>query len=363
MVFRRIVSSVLLFVSLTFSQHITVMSYNVENLFDDVSNGTEYKHYDPIRGHWNREMYLSKLKNIARVITESTRKGPDIVALQEVENKNVVNTLNSMYLNRLGYRYVAVVPREGIATNVAILSRYPIKSVHSYYVGKWEGKPLRNILEVDIEIDGTVLYLFNNHWKSKNGGVRKTESARLKAACVLLDRIKTLVDRDPHADIVVVGDLNENFDEYARIRGGYETSLIAICEKGRVWGSGTCFDDEDNLGDIFENSLLLTGRVSLFESRIERTNIFYEPWFEYAERNNTFGSYVYRGRWETPDHILLFPTLFDNYGLFYKEGHFRVVKRDFMLNPKGYPLRWYCRGKRCRGYSDHLPVLITLYKR
>ncbi len=361
MFFNRILSSILLFVSLAFSQRITIMSYNVDNLFDDVSNGTEYREYDPSRGHWNRDMYLTKLRNIARVIVDSSRRGPDIIALQEVENRNVVDTLNSMYLDGLDYRYIAIVPREGVATNVAVLSRYPIRSVHSYFVGDWDGRPLRDVLETDIDIGGTILYLFNNHWKSKNGGVRKTEVARLRAASVLLNRIRDLVNRDATADIVVVGDLNEDFNEYVRTGGRYRTALISINPRSTPF-------------EYFKDSLLLTDDISLIGGieRRNKENLFYEPWFEYISntergelpgRKYNFGSYVYRGRWETPDHILLFPTLFDNRGLFYTSGHFRVVKENFMLTSRGYPLKWYCRGKRCKGFSDHLPILITLYKR
>ena len=32
---------------------VTVLSYNVENLFDDVDNGTEYPENDPGAGEWD----------------------------------------------------------------------------------------------------------------------------------------------------------------------------------------------------------------------------------------------------------------------------------------------------------------------
>ncbi len=364
MLFHRIISSVLLFISLTFSQRVTIMSYNVDNLFDDVSNGTEYKRYNPANGSWDREKYLAKLRNIARVIIDSSRRAPDIVALQEVENRNALETLNSMYLNKLGYRYVAIVPKEGIATNVAVLSRYPIKSVHSYYVGNWDDRPLRDILEVDIDIGGLTLYLFNNHWKSKNGGVRKTEIARLRAASVLLERVRAIYNKNPHADIVVVGDLNEDFDEYVRIRGRYQTALIPLEGK---WFEGENLVRREALRRYLENesSLFLIGKIPESGNFSNVSTVFYEPWFEYLKRegNYNFGSYVYRGRWETPDHILLFPTLFDGMGLEYRGGNFHVIKASFMLTGRGYPARWYCRGSKCRGYSDHLPVIVTIYRR
>ena len=85
--------------------------------------------------------------------------------------------------------------------------------------------------------------------------------------------------------------------------------------------------------------------------------ILYEPWLELpaAER----GSYFYQGEWETMDHILLSAGLFDSHGFRYRKGGFRVMKLPFLLRPDGTPRKW-THLKAERGYSDHLPLLITL---
>jgi len=50
---------------------LTLMSYNVENLFDDVHNGSEYREFDPGRGTWNAEFFKVRIKSIAEVVRKA----------------------------------------------------------------------------------------------------------------------------------------------------------------------------------------------------------------------------------------------------------------------------------------------------
>jgi len=349
LLFNKIVSVLLLSFSLSFHPKVTVMSYNVENLFDNVDNGTEYKEYDPGRGKWNSELFYKKLASISRVIKASSKKGPDIIALQEVENKNTLNKLVEGYLKNMNYNYIVIVPKSRLAANVGIISRYPVKQVHSYYVSSWGEYPVRNILEADISVNGRLLYLFDNHWKSKSGGKAVTEISRREAARVLIKRLKEIHTVNPNADIVVCGDFNDDIDEYITAGKKYETAFIPAAETVPE--------------EYFKSSIFLSGiPEKLFvSSRI----ILYDPWYELIRRLNgkDVGSYVYRRKWETPDHILLSYGLFDNKGLTYEPGNFRVMKNSFLLSPDtGYPKRWSFVKSR-EGYSDHLPLIIVLEQR
>ena len=49
-------------------RRITVLAYNAENLFDDVSNGTEYREYDPATGEWSSELFHIKMQHLAEVL-------------------------------------------------------------------------------------------------------------------------------------------------------------------------------------------------------------------------------------------------------------------------------------------------------
>jgi hypothetical protein len=65
---------------------------------------------------------------------------------------------------------------------------------------------------------------------------------------------------------------------------------------------------------------------------------------------------VFRGAWQTPDHLLLAPGLLDRRGFTWSRGGFGVVRRDFLLERRtGFPRR-FAEG----GVSDHLPLLLSL---
>ncbi|MEW5815562.1 MAG: endonuclease/exonuclease/phosphatase family protein [Spirochaetota bacterium] len=317
---------------------VTILSYNVENLFDDADNGSEYPEFDPGSGEWTTEHFHQKMLNIAEVIERVVSRGPDIVALQEVENGNTLETLNEYYLKTSGYRYSACSQSEGSAVNVAFLSKYPIVRVFSHRIQVDGVEGLRNLLEAEIECRGRNLILFNNHWKSRSGGVEETEYLRIEASSLLVRRIKEILSENPDADIIVVGDLNESADEYIRMGKKYQTALLPIEEDGAAFPG--------------HKSLYLSpdpAKTGIAGDRL----VLYTTW----SGTEGEGSYAYRNIWETIDHIMLSPGLFDDNEFTYKA--FRVVKEEFMLTGEGFPLRW--NSKSMKGYSDHLPLLVTLY--
>lgn len=308
------------------------MSYNVHNLFDDVDNGSEYTEFKSKKGIWGTAQFEKKLACIAQAIRKSCFKGADVIALQEVENLNALRHLQNRYLKGMGYNYAAAAPQEGVAVRVALLSRIPIRQVRCHSMDEWQGRPLRHILEAELEYQGNTFFIFNNHWKSKSGGVRLTEEARLRAASVILRRINSILEERPNADIIILGDLNENVEEYfettAGGNSGYHTALIP---------AASAFEQGRNSSSIFLTGQI--GTVGLSNDRI----ILYEPWYELDPQEQ--GSYLFQGRWQTPDHILLSAGLFDRQGLSYKPGDFKVERSDLLLK---------------REYSDHLPLIITL---
>jgi endonuclease/exonuclease/phosphatase family metal-dependent hydrolase len=318
------------------------MSYNVENLFDDVYDGTEYPEFDPRGGKWTTEMFLTRIDTVAEVIRRAVPGGPDIVALQEVENENALKTLADRGLRGLGYTRAILVPNRGAATNVGILTRMPVSRVHSSWVTARTSSAARDILEIEILHGDLLLHVFNNHWKSKTEGARETEGSRINAARTLAERVREILEQNPAADIIAAGDLNEAMDEFARASGKYRTALMPI-EAG--------VSDEYGL-----DGMLLTS-IPPQTGMTGGHPVFYDPWGETAE--GARGSYFYRGAWETVDHILMTGGLFDSLGFSYSSGSFRVYREPFLLLPGGAPMKWEGTKGR-RGYSDHLPLLLTL---
>jgi len=305
------------------------MSYNVENLFDDRDDGSEYSDYDPGEGTWNTPLYHAKLKNISEAIRATGNGGPDICLLQEVENERVVTDLLEGHLNVLKYRHAITAPKNQSATTVALLSRYRPRAVFAHSVHLDGGVPLRPILEVWFDIHGDGVVVFNNHWKSKSGGARETEIYRRAAAGFIRERVASLAEERPDLCIVIAGDLNERVDEYAASGGEYPTALMI----GDTGAGGT---------------LRLTGS---WVEAAAGSSLLFSPWLDTTFR----GSYAYAGNWEKIDHFLIAGAS-EGTGFLY--SGFEVIADEFLLDRDGYPRRWSTR--TADGYSDHLPILLEM---
>jgi len=312
---------------------LTILSYNVENLFDDVDNGTEYREFDPGLGTWGTTEYHARLASVAEVLKSCG--GPDIAALQEVENEKVLAALSETYAKDLSYRHLALVEAPGSAVNTGLLSRYPITAVKSHRVQVGRRDLGRYIMEVRVFVEGIPLVVFNNHWKSKVDGAEETEPLRIAAAALLTERIAELLAFEPSLDIVVLGDLNEGVGDYEAAGGSYRTALLPLSAEPSGGADWPC--------------ILVTGNPA--ESSVKKGRlVLFSPW------SRGEGSYVYRGRWLAIDHSLLAPSLFDGKGFSFQD--FSVFKAPFLLDEDGFP-RSHVKGS---GYSDHLPILLTLSK-
>ena len=88
-------------------QEYTVVSYNVENLFDTVDDPKipDEEFLPASEKKWDTEKYQKKLTDLARVISEvNPKEMPEVVGLVEVENQTVLEDLvKSGKLNGQGY--------------------------------------------------------------------------------------------------------------------------------------------------------------------------------------------------------------------------------------------------------------------
>ena len=320
-------------------EEVSLLSYNVQNLFDDVHDGNEYPDYDPSGDSWNSDLYHLKLLHLSDVVSRFPEGGADILMLQEVENHNALDTLNAHYLKGTGYRHCCISNCGDSAVNTAILSRYPIKNVMAHSVSL-DGRPAgRPILECEIELDEIRVCLLNCHWKSKSGGAEETEPLRRAAAAVVTERILQIYAQDPQRPIILAGDLNECIDEWEREERAYFTALM---DHGGYEGL-PAYQRKKSLG--------VTGTPVDGEVGNEKV-VLLSPWL--IEPRPSRGSYAYQGSWETIDHFLLSPSLRDGQGLEFDD--FQVVRDEQLLNNEGFPLRWISELES--GYSDHLPLLL-----
>ena len=267
----------------------TVMSWNVQNLFDDVDNGAEYPEFDPGRGRWSSELYRRRLNRAGRAVSEAIQGGPDLLVLQEVENRRVLDDLADGPLKRMNYHARVSIPGYGVVRS-GVLSRYPLERVEAVDSGEWAGRPLRPALSFTVRTPGGPVKVIAVHWKSARGGRRATEAARRREAGIAADIVRGALRSDPAARILLIGDLNTAGD------GAVRPAALAPWP----WDAPDEYDAPLYRTNMPDAPLMQGGGVILYDPEPEE---------------GPPGTYFFRGKWQRPDRALLSPALRGGPGL------------------------------------------------
>jgi endonuclease/exonuclease/phosphatase family metal-dependent hydrolase len=342
----------------------TVAVYNVENLMD-ADGVAVYSEYQP--SEYTPAHLHTKLTNIAEVVSRlgEPGKGPDILILEEVEvdqtpnaadartqlkaveGKTVADLLQGKLskeaadlsaeawllkaVEEKGLRGYNVVVGSDSPTKPyedgnrrsiknVVFTRFPVKAVRNHPV-----LDARNILEVIVDIDGHMLAVFANHWKS-GAGSAKTEPVRVADAKVLRRRLDEILSVDPQADIIIGGDFNSQYNQSQRYPGMGTTGM------------------NDILRSQGDELALRTPKADL-----------YNLWYELP--NDQRGSDVFDGEWGTLIQLLISRGLYDYKDIQYVDGSFSVAKFPGLNEGgDGLPIRWSSKGPAGSGFSDHFPV-------
>ena len=140
-------------------------------------------------------------------------RGPDVLGLCEVENRKVVEMLVAK-LAPLGRKYEIVhqdSPSDrGIDTALIYDAKvFDLADSKFHFV---DAEKTRDIVEAKLKRrrrrNAHPLYVFVNHWPSRGND----EWQRIMAATVLRKRLDEILAADPKADIVMVGDFNDEPD-------------------------------------------------------------------------------------------------------------------------------------------------------
>ncbi len=304
---------------------IYVANWNVQNLFDTIDDpdkrDEEFTPSSEIR--WTEEKLKIKLDNLAKVINEMNDcTGPDIITFEEVEHQSLLERL-AKRLNRSTYSfaYAEAPDKRGIDVGIMYDSlKLNLIALQPLTVHLNSGYPTRYILYAEFLTNGTdTLHVFGNHWPSRRGGLEKSRPNRIKAAQILMTKVNELLNRNPDAQIIILGDFNDE---------PVNQSISTILGAAKL--------DCDNIGN---------GRLF---------NLAYQLDLQGK------GTLMYRGNFNMLDQIIISKGLLDGKGVDYKCGSFVIFSPDYVVQKKGkYKgaiLPTYGGRKYLGGYSDHFPV-------
>ena len=192
---------------------IVVATYNVEALFDCEKDHEKEDHNYLPHGFfaWDEAKLARKLANLGRAIRAiNAGRGPDVLALNEVENRGVAERLRDA-LGNLGYETVIHLETDcAYGLDNAVLSRFaPAGPPKLHAVGI---RKARGILEVTLDVEGAPLTLLVNHWPAGTG---RFAAQRLDVGRRLRDLIEDRLRAEPDVEILVLGDFNATPDEDA----------------------------------------------------------------------------------------------------------------------------------------------------
>lgn len=299
-----------------YGQHVSIAFYNTENMADTLDDPrTDDKDFTPEgRYRWDSEKYRTKIEHIARVVDDLNA---DVTGLCEIENENVLRDL--MYAMRTSYNYIYRPTRDRRGMDIALLYRGDTFFPDSIRQAGARSVP-REFLVVKGKLAGTEVVLIICHMPSQ----ANKPSYRENAAKQLRLQMDKLQAETPCLPIIIMGDFNMSPDSYTARK-------------------------------------ILNVRPHDAKKHDDRQLYFSTPFTELSRKG--YGSYIYKDKRQIFDWIAVTGNcapgtksrLTDNYGIFI---------RDYMVHTKGpkkgYPVRSFDSGIYDGGYSDHLPVFITL---
>jgi endonuclease/exonuclease/phosphatase family metal-dependent hydrolase len=295
--------------------------WNVENFYDDRDDPHNHDDDEDWFGR-NPEVVREKVERLASaLLLQNGGRGPDILAMVEVESLRAVELLRDALNDRLPaeWHYHGLLRRDyrlERRLSPAILTRLPVRDDLTHLF------PKRRILEAHIEVDGAPLIVLTSHWTSR---LREgTEQKREAYADVLYEDFLEHARSDPKVDLLISGDFNDEPDDPS-----VRDDLHAVGDPNRVLAGG-------------DPPLLLDLMAGKDPAR--------------------FGTYYQNGRWEILDHLVASPGLLDPSGWLVRPDTLAVQHDpDLRFGRNRRPWRFGGpKSQNPRGYSDHFAVTVRL---
>lgn len=323
------------------ADEISVMAFNVENLFDTTHDeGTEdypnlplseknkpeikkfcgaikNPHYrsECFEKDWTEDLLNFKLSQLAKVIRHTDNlAGPDVLMLEEVENLNVLKKLAQNELKDLGYQTVVLIEGPDLrGIDPAFISKFPISGKPQLHIIPYTdadpeklsyAKRSRGILEVSVLLPNKKVVTFLvGHFPSQSNPTEWRKQA--------------------------VAFATQKMTEYAK--------------KGRaviMGGDLNITAEEESESGYFKNIFSTAGQVSHF-----------------IGCKSCEGSHNYKGQWSFLD-VMIFGNNIEAAGLTLIPESITVLKVSHHMKRNGAPLNF--REDKKEGVSDHYPIYSRL---
>ena len=308
-----------------------IMFYNVENLFDTYDDPlTRDDEFTP-QGtkHWSKARYMTKLQKLAEAVERvGGKEWPLVIGLAEVENRKVLEDFTGKTILADGnYGIIHRDSPDARGIDVALLYRQSeIEVLASDFlrIPFPEDTTIRtrDILYAKTRFKTDTLHFFVCHFPSMIGGEKQSEWRRERAASVVRHKVDSLFQVNPDAGILIMGDLNGKANTMA--------------QKVLVTKSS---DKKIKSGELYNTGYYLLKK--------------------------NYGSYRYKGRWQTIDHIIVSGGLISGKSGCSVERRLVVYSAPFLLEEDktyfGYkPCPTYRGPRYIGGTSDHLPIYIQM---
>lgn len=306
------------------SDQIVFMFWNCENFFDDHDDnrkGAGDKEYDP----WfakNPQILRQKLDKLTEaILSVNNGRGPDILAICEVESIRAAQLLQ-VSLNaklpdpNLHYRNL-MMKEVGVGRHIspAVLTRFAVDPGKTKAIGS-----RKRILETHIQAGGRDLVVIASHWTSR---LQDGSESRMEYAQSIYGAVNAIYHSNTKADVIVCGDLNDDPNDVSLVQGMHTTA-----------------NPSEALGSI--NQLRMFNLMGGW-TPAHGGSMFYQGWHQF-------------------DQIIVSPGMLDRAGWSCDPQSVRVINS---LARPGDPNRhpWKFGGEKDsgpRGYSDHFPVAVRL---
>lgn len=308
----------------------SIVFYNVENLFDTIDQ-TDVIDEDFLpdgKLKWNKERYQIKLDHLAQVLTTNLKENPVLIGLAEIENGSVVLDLaKTGRLANTKYKLAHKDSPDARGIDCALLydaDRFKPLVITNLLVSidSIPDFKTRDILYVKGEfLGGRTIHVFVNHWPSRRGGELESEIKRIRAAEVARAKIDEILKDDPKANIILMGDFNDHPNN---------TSIENTLKAKQI---------TDENADLY--------------------NLLYD------DQLAGLGTHNFKNEWGVLDQFIVSKALYKGkhkIKLLTKDAV--IVKEDFQLYKAAdgtmKPATTYGGDKYYGGYSDHLPIQLTL---